>query len=277
MRRTSCALLAVSCALFAISALADIAEGVNEIRRAGCDGRAGIKTPLRTDRDLDSVAKEWSKGGNLREALARADYRSTHSASMRIEGSRDERAILGVLRSNYCEAITNAVFKEIGVYQRADTVWIVVATPFNAPSIDDDAQVSKKVLALVNEARSKPRKCGHTSFPSAPPLQTSTVLARAAAIHNQDMSARDFFEHEGSDGSQASERVTRVGYEWSAVGENIAIGALTPEAVVSGWLESPGHCRNIMGRQFTEMGIAYLVNRKRDAGIYWTQVFARPR
>lgn len=277
MRKLSWALLATSCALFAMPVLADIADGVNQIRRAGCEGRPGVKTSLRPDRDLDSVAKEWSKGGRLRDAFARTDYRSTDSASMKVEGSRDERAILGVLRSYYCEAITNAAFKQIGVYRRDDTVWIVVATPFNVPATKDAARVSQKVLALVNEARSQGRKCGRTVFQPAPPLRASPVLARAASIHNDDMSVHDFFEHEGSDGSQVGERVARVGYEWSAVGENIAIGAPTAETVVSGWLDSPGHCRNIMAPQFTEMGIAYLVNRKRDAGIYWTQVFAHPR
>jgi uncharacterized protein YkwD len=54
------------------------------------------------------------------------------------------------------------------------------------------------------------------------------------------------------------------------------VRSTTAEVVVNGWLDSPGHCSNIMDTQYTEMGIAYLVNRKSDAGIYWTQVFARP-
>jgi uncharacterized protein YkwD len=276
MRKIASASFALCCALFAMPALASIADGVNQIRRSGCNDKAGVKEPLRVNRDLDAVAREWSKGGRLRDALPRTDYRGTHSESMRVEGSNNEKDILAVLRANYCDTITDASFKDIGVFQRGDAVWIVVATPFTTPSIRDAQEVSQKVLALVNEARGKPRKCGRASFKAAPPLTLSALLSRAALIHNQDMSSQNFFEHQGSDGSKVGDRVARVGYRWGAVAENIAIGAATPEAVVNGWLDSPGHCSNIMDTRYTEMGIAYLVNRKSDAGIYWTQVFARP-
>jgi uncharacterized protein YkwD len=46
---------------------------------------------------------------------------------------------------------------------------------------------------------------------------------------------------------------------------------------VGGWLTSPGHCANIMNRDFTEMGAAYAINPGRERGrVYWTQVFGRP-
>lgn len=276
MKRIASASFALCCTLFAIPAFASIADGVNEIRRSGCNNKAGVTQPLRPNRDLDAVAREWSKGGRLRDAMPRTDYRGTHSESMRVDGSSDAKAILAALRDNYCDIITDASFKDIGVYQRGDAVWIVVATPFTAPSVRDAGVVSKEVLTLVNEARSKPRKCGRASFKAAPPLQLSALLNRAALVHNQDMSSNNFFEHQGSDGSKVGDRATRVGYRWRAVAENIAIGPTTPEVVVNGWLDSPGHCSNIMDTQYTEMGIAYLVNRKSDAGIYWTQVFARP-
>jgi uncharacterized protein YkwD len=47
---------------------------------------------------------------------------------------------------------------------------------------------------------------------------------------------------------------------------------------VQGWLDSPGHCANIMNDDFTEMGAAYAVNTAREpARIYWTQVLGTPR
>ncbi len=257
-------------------ALASVADGVNEIRRSGCGNKPGVKEPLRITRGLDAVAREWSKGGRLRDAIARTDYRGTNSASMRIEGSTDEKAILRMLEANYCDTIVDPRFKELGQFQRGDNLWIVVAAPFTTPAVRDAREVGEKVLALVNAARSKPRKCGRASFAAAPALKLSAMLNRAALIHSQDMSNKNFFEHQGSDGSKVGDRVTRVGYSWNAVAENIAIGAEDAEAVVNGWINSPGHCGNLMNTQFTEMGIAYVVNRKSDAGIYWTQVFARP-
>lgn len=276
MKKLASVSFALCCALFSMPSLASIADGLNAIRRNGCDNKAGAKEPLRSNRELDAVAREWSKGGRLREALSRTDYRATNSASMQVEGSADERKVLKTLETNYCDSIIDPGFQEIGIFQRGTGAWIVVATPFVTPSVRDAGEVSAKVLALVNAARSKPRKCGRTDYPAAPPLQLSAMLNRAALLHTQDMSNENFFEHQGSDGSKVADRVSRIGYRWRGVGENIATGAPDAEAVVKGWIASPGHCGNIMGAQFTEMGIAYVVNRNSNAGIYWTQVFARP-
>ena len=48
---------------------------------------------------------------------------------------------------------------------------------------------------------------------------------------------------------------------------------------MDGWLDSPGHCANIMNPAFTEMGAAYRGRSARDENrtAYWTQEFARPR
>jgi uncharacterized protein YkwD len=196
---------------------------------------------------------------------------------MRVAGAPDERALLGVLTKNYCETIVDASLTEIGVHRRGDGVWIVLAEPFTAPAAKDAPQVSRDVLQLVNEARARGRKCGRTSFKPAPALTLSPVLERAAQAHAADMARHSLFEHRGSDGSQPAERVTRTGYRWRTVAENIAAGARDARTVVQGWLDSPGHCVNIMGPQYSEMGVAYVVNPKSDAGVYWAQVFGSPR
>jgi uncharacterized protein YkwD len=277
MRKFASALVALCGAWIAMPALADIGDDLNQVRRKGCSNRPGVSQPLRASKGLDAVAREWSKGGRLRDAIGRSDYRATNSASMQVSGSSDRKAIVAILKANYCDTITDATFKEIGVYQKRDAIWIVVAAPFVTPAVKDASQVSKKVLALVNAARSKARKCGAKEYPAVPPVTLSAVLSRAALVHSQDMDNKNFFEHQGSDGSTVGIRTARVGYKWRTVGENIAIGAQTAESVVQGWLDSPGHCVNIMTPGFTEMGIAFVVDRKSDAGIYWTQVFAAPR
>jgi uncharacterized protein YkwD len=277
MKKLASALAVLCGAWIAMPALADMTDDLNQIRRTGCGGRPGVSQPLRASKDLDGVAREWSKGGRLRDAMERGDYRFTNSASMHVEGASDRNTILDVLRENYCETITDATLKEIGLFQKRDAVWIVVATPFVTPAVKDTAQVSKEVLSLVNAARGKARKCGRKQFAAVPPLTLSAVLNRAALVHSQDMANKSFLEHRGSDGSMVGERTTRVGYKWRTVGENVANGAQTAQAVVELWLKSPGHCANIMTAGFTEMGIAFAVNRESDAGIYWTQVFAAPR
>jgi uncharacterized protein YkwD len=71
--------------------------------------------------------------------------------------------------------------------------------------------------------------------------------------------------------------VTRAGYAWKFVGENVAAGQLTAQEVVAGWLASPAHCDNIMDADFTQMAVAYAINTKQEIGIYWAQVFGRPQ
>jgi uncharacterized protein YkwD len=96
-------------------------------------------------------------------------------------------------------------------------------------------------------------------------------------VHSRDMANRNYFSHEAKDGSKADGRAKRVGYNWRRIGENIATGQGSSKQTMSGWLASPGHCANIMNRNFTEMGAAYAVNPKSDTTIYWTQVFGTPR
>ncbi len=110
-------------------------------------------------------------------------------------------------------------------------------------------------------------------FTRVPPLKLSPILSRAALAHAKDMSAHKLFEHRGSDGSMPADRALRAGYNWMAVGENIAEGAATAEIVVQGWLDSPGHCVNIMGAQFREMGLAYFTDFAHKGDIYWAQTF----
>jgi uncharacterized protein YkwD len=266
-------LIAILCCALPPVASAAIDKGVNAIRQRGCDGKAGLGTPLRRSRGLDEVAREWSKGGRLTAAIAKTDYRASNSASMTIEGAKNEKALLQLVASNYCRIVLNAEFTEIGVYERGDSAWIVVAVPKKLPTANDMPTISARVLELVNEARAKSRKCGAQRFEPAPPLTLSPVLSRAALVHAKDMSANRFFEHRGSDGSRPSERATRVGYDWAAIAENIAQGPATAEGVVQGWLDSPGHCVNIMGAQYREMGVAYYTDFAHKGEIYWAQEF----
>jgi uncharacterized protein YkwD len=266
-------LIAVLCCALPSVALATIDKGVNAIRQRGCDGKAGLRAPLRRTRGLDEVAREWSKGGRLAAAIAKTDYRVSNSASMTIEGAKNEKALLQIVAGNYCNIVLNAEFTEIGSYERGNSAWIVVAVPKQLPTANDMPKISARVLELVNEARARPRKCGSQRFEPAAPLTLSPVLSRAALVHAKDMSANKFFEHRGSDGSKPAERATRVGYDWAAIAENIAEGPATAEVVVQGWLDSPGHCVNIMGAHYREMGVAYYTDFAHKGEIYWAQEF----
>ena len=133
------------------------------------------------------------------------------------------------------------------------------ATPAPQPSF------TQQVLDLTNQQRANA---------GCAPLTMSFQLNSAAQKHARDMSERDFFSHTGSDGSTPQSRVTNVGY-FGSIGENIAAGMATPQAVVDGWMNSPGHRENILNCSFRSIGLAYIFESDDHFGPYchyWTQV-----
>lgn len=159
------------------------------------------------------------------------------------------------------------------------TLAFLVVQPVSAsdtPAANEPGAVGSRVLALVNGARGVARRCGWKRFEAAPPLARSEALERAAMAHARDMASRSRMEHAGADGSTPAERVTREGYRWRKVGENVATGQRTPEEVVAEWLESPRHCTNLMDPAYTEMGIGFGAYPGNAAAIYWAQVFGTP-
>jgi uncharacterized protein YkwD len=198
------------------------------------------------------------------------------SASVEISGVPGSGNIERIISQQFCAEITNAAFREIGTYQRGTDVWIALAQPFTPPSPGNSAAIARRVLELTNQARSRPQRCGSTVFAAAPALSLDATLGRAALGHSEDMAAHNYMDHTGRDGSSPADRVTRVGYRWRSVGENLAKGVMTPEDAVAGWLQSPHHCANLMTPQFTQMGLAFAVNASTDAGVYWTQLFGTP-
>ncbi|GGK30598.1 hypothetical protein GCM10008955_25480 [Deinococcus malanensis] len=127
------------------------------------------------------------------------------------------------------------------------------------------------MLSLTNAARAQARTCGETTHAAAPALSANAQLAQAAQAHASDMAARNYFSHTSQDGRTMADRITAAGYRWSTIGENIAAGQTTPEEVVSGWLSSPGHCRNIMNPAFRELGVGYVQGGSYRH--YWVQNF----
>ena len=103
------------------------------------------------------------------------------------------------------------------------------------------------------------------------------VLEEVAKNHASDMAANDFLDHTGSDGSRPSDRATRAGYTWQRIAENVAAGQVRAEDVAATWLESPGHCANLMDPRHTETGIAYAVNASGSRAIYWAQIYTAPK
>lgn len=133
------------------------------------------------------------------------------------------------------------------------------------------------LVSLVNAARTTARSCGSSQHSATSLVTWNSKLAQAAQSHSEDMAIGDFFSHTGSDGSTVANRVTETSYSWRTVGENIYAGYTEAERAMTAWLESPGHCRNIMDPDFKEVGMAVVASSTSTYNSYWTQVFGSRR
>ena len=87
------------------------------------------------------------------------------------------------------------------------------------------------------------------------PLRVNNRLALAAGDRIDDMFDQRYFDHVAPDGTQPFVWADKRGYRYRVIGENLAVGYRSANAVVDGWMNSPGHRRNILTRGFDEIGI----------------------
>lgn len=136
-------------------------------------------------------------------------------------------------------------------------------------------EIETQILALVNQQR---------AANGLAPLAVDTRLTAAAQLHSQNMA--DLSAIVGLSGALAHtlagsltpslvNRADYVGFEFKALGENIAYGYSSAVAVMQGWMNSPGHRANILFPQYTHIGIAMRVSA---AGVpFYTQEFGTPQ
>lgn len=117
-----------------------------------------------------------------------------------------------------------------------------------------------KVAELVNQERAKE---------GLQPLVVKMDLTNVAQVKAEDMAKNKYFSHTSPTYGSPFEMMKKFGINYSYAGENIAMGYTTPESVMEGWMNSPGHKKNILNPNFKEIGIGYTAD-----GSYWVQMFA---
>ncbi len=271
MRRFALCLIVIASLPAAASTPDPLLQPLQQARQqCGASGPA-----LRPQAQLDEAARRLARGARLEDALQASGYRAERSFQLTLRGYRSPQAAVQALVPQHCRALSDRSLREVGSHRSGNAWWVIAAAPFAPPAAAQADDVAGRVLARVNQARAQARRCGSQSFGAAAPLALNALLGRAAAAHAGSMARHGYLDHQGRDGSTPADRVSRTGYPWRSVGENIAAGQTTADQVVSGWLASPEHCANIMEPRFTEMGVAYAVNAGSEGGIYWAQVFGR--
>lgn len=285
----------------------DALAAVQVLRQGGCGGIVPAARPLQHEWALDTVAQQWAEGLPLAAAAERSGYPALATSGLRV--STTGEGALELLRRTACHDVTGRDLRAIGIYRRGLDSWIVMTSEYRSPVVPapgirtapsvaaatapassvapapppvrtpaaSGPALAAQALQLVNDVRAHGARCGQRTLAPAPPLMLSGTLASVAFGHAADMAEHDYFEHEDLTGASPADRVRAVGYREKLVGENIAYGPKTLEEVVQGWLDSPGHCENLMDPRFAEMGIAYAAGRSGRHGLYWVQVLAEPQ
>lgn len=123
-------------------------------------------------------------------------------------------------------------------------------------------ELRRAVVCLVNQQRTSR---------GLPRLHANWRLNRSAQHWTRTMVRRQIFTH----GTRFWTRISAVGFDWSAAGENIAVGFTTPAQVVTGWMASLGHCQNILQPAFAQIGTGVVNHGISGWGAAtWTQDFA---
>ncbi len=183
---------------------------------------------------------------------------------------------------------------------KSDVSWVPIITEDlitfvsgNTSTASLDTKTKKVYLDTINAVRAESQDCGvYGVKPAVPALQWNDLLYKAALEHSNDLAKIDTFSHDGSGkstditaqktqlgrGSKVGERIEYNGYtNWRAYGENIAAGTSMDEAqeAIDVWVESDGHCKNLMNPNFTEVGMAEVYDENSHYSHYWTQDFGK--
>jgi len=245
---------------------------------ASCQGRQRPAVPvLATMRVLSQITLR--PGTILLAALDQAGYNPELADAVNVQGPTDARTAFEALRESYCATLGSTRYRDIGASKSGNEWTIVLASPAPDPVqlLPDTATAAQEVLAATNAARAQGRKCGDDWMEAAPPLAWNLQLAGAALAHSQDMARQAYFSHVNKQGQQVPQRAEAQGYVWRAIAENISRGQNSAAEAVAGWINSPGHCSNLMNPRLTEMGAGLAIHQAKHPTAYWTQVFGTPR
>lgn len=129
----------------------------------------------------------------------------------------------------------------------------------------DTAEIQFRMLDGVNALR---------DARGASPVRLNSELTAAAKTHARDMSRQNRPWHFGSDGSSPIDRVQRVGYEGSLIGENISETYETELETLAAWMQTPETREVILDASARDLGFAWF--QESSGKIWWTMVTGKP-
>lgn len=134
----------------------------------------------------------------------------------------------------------------------------------NIPVIDSIKEIEKQVISLTNKERAK-----H----NLPALREDWELSRVARYKSMDMRDRNYFSHDSPTYGSPFTMMKNFGIHYTTASENIAAGQATAQQVVTAWMNSAGHRKNILDGNVTYIGVGYAKGGSKTH--YWTQMFIK--
>ncbi|MFD2445100.1 SafA/ExsA family spore coat assembly protein [Bacillus sp. CGMCC 1.16607] len=130
------------------------------------------------------------------------------------------------------------------------------------PNFDAIKSVENQVIQLTNQQRAKY---------GLKPLAANWELSRVARYKSADMRDKRYFQHDSPTYGSPFTMMKNFGITYRSAGENIAAGQRTPQDVVTSWMNSEGHRKNILNPNYNQIGVGYATGG--SYGTYWTQMF----
>lgn len=103
-------------------------------------------------------------------------------------------------------------------------------------------------------------------------LTIDPALSRIARLKSEDMRDHRYFAHVSPTYGDVRDMLSKLGYAYTAAGENIAHHS-TVEKAQAALISSPGHRRNILSRGYTKVGVGVALDE--SGYVYLTQIFCR--
>jgi hypothetical protein len=127
--------------------------------------------------------------------------------------------------------------------------WISTPPPLQIQKENPEAFLTQSgVIFWTNVQRQK------NGFP---PLKENEKLNNSAEAKTKDMFENQYFAHYSPTGLGVKDLAENVGYEFIALGENLALGDFqNDETLLEAWMDSPGHRENILSSRYQEIGVA---------------------
>lgn len=186
---------------------------------------------------------------------------------------QDEQTSIDRFLERYKDVLLSNEYRFIGIGRQSNAYIVVIGgiaeIPITKFTKTEIINYREQILDLTNKERAKVGK---------PQFTINYALQETAQHYAERMWNENFYAHTSPEGGVLDDRINLSSYYKVdinncncrevnfAVGENIAKGQSAPQEVMRDWMNSPGHRKNILSNDFTEIGIGLYGNR-------WVQNF----